>query len=143
MALIVTGIKDLLERSPAIGSFNSTTATGWSIVYGKVIDFPDQLIIINRSGGKNPNPKWNLDYPSVQIKVRGKNSDYAGGEGKAQAIKDRLLGLPSQDINGDRWTAIYLIADITSLGYDLKERPMWVLNFSLIIEPSSTGNRQS
>lgn len=141
MALIVEGIKDLLIASPAIGAFNATS--GWSIVYGKLIDKPDTQIVLNRTGGKTPNPKWNIDYPSVQIRVRAANSGFIAGEQKAQNIKDRLLGLPSQDLNGDRWTGIWMIGDITAIGYDELQRHSWTLNFSLIIEPTETGNRQS
>lgn len=134
------GIRDLLVAAQ-IGTFNATS--GWSIVIGRFIDAPNTQIAIVGTGGKAPNPKWNIDYPSVQVRVRGNNSGYVEARQKARDIKDLLLGLPSQDVNGDRWTAVNMIGDITQTGFDQKERPVFAVNFALIIEPSVTGNRET
>lgn len=132
------GIVTLLENA-SVGVFNSNE--DWSIVIGTTIDQPDNLISVMGTSGKAPNPMWNIDFPSVQVKVRGANSNYVAARQKARDIKDALLGLPSQNVNGDRWTAINMIGDITPIGNDAKQRPMFTINFALIIEPTAAGNR--
>jgi hypothetical protein len=120
-----------------------TGNTGWPIVVGPVIDKPDRLISIRRTGGKTPNPAHNIDYPSVQVRVRGKVGEYVAADGQARRIKDALLGKPSFDLGGDRWTGIWMIGDIVDLGQDENNRPAFAVNFSLIIEPSNAGNRDT
>lgn len=127
------GIKDLLVAA-GVGIFNTTS--GWSIVIGKVVPQPDNVIIIRETGGQPPNPKWLLDYPSVQIVVRAGENSYVAARGKAESVKNALLGLVSQDLNGDRWVQINMIGDIFHLGEDEMRRPRFTLNFGLIIEPA-------
>lgn len=133
------GLRDLLVNA-GVGAFNANT--GWSIIIGTLVDTgPDTVICINQTGGKAPNPKYNIDYPSAQVRVRGISSGWIAARQKARDVKDALLGLPSQTINGDRWDAINMIGDITPMGIDANGRPSFVVNFSLIIEPAVTGNR--
>lgn len=133
------GIKDLLVTAGA-GVFDSTSA--WGIFIGKRPDLPDSCITIYQHGGGTPNPKWLVDYPSVQVMVRGGLNGYQAAYAKAVVIKNTLLGLPSQDLNGDRWVAVNMVGDINSIGQDEKQRPMFSLNFRLIIEPAdATDNR--
>ena len=139
MTDICVGIKDLLIASPALGTFGANT--GWSINIGKLVSSPHTAIGIMQSGGLPPNPRYLLDYPSVQIMVRGAANDYQGGLAKAQAVKDRLLGIPSQTLNSDRWVACNMLGDIINLGFDENNCPMFALNFQLIIEPASGTNR--
>lgn len=135
------GIKDLLVAA-GVGIF--AAADGWSICIGKTVDLPDTLICCRQTGGQTPNPKWLLDYPSVQVIVRGNANGYADAFTKATAVKDVLLGLPSQDLNGDRWVQINGLGDIVDIGVDEKKRPRLAVNFSLILEPAASAltNRQ-
>lgn len=136
MADIPVGIKDLLVAA-GVGVF--AAPTGWSIHIGLAPNKPDSVISIWPSGGNNPNPKWSLDYPQAQVRVRDKKWEEAYA--KTQQVKDTLLGIPSQDLNGDRWNSITMIGDLTSMGYDEKNRPEFSLNFALIVEPADGGNR--
>jgi hypothetical protein len=140
--LVEEGIRALLEVAPAIAQ-HTNIAQDWYINIGNMLTSPVCQVSVRRTGGKAPNPKWNIDYPSVQVRVRGSANDYLGAAQKARDIKDRLLGLPSQDVNGDRWTAVNMIGDITPMPDDKNGNPEWVLNFALIIEPSVTGNRST
>lgn len=133
------GIKDLLVAANC-GVFN--TAGTWQIVIGQTTELTNTLIVINETGGKQSNPAWAIDYPSIQVKVRGNVNGYQAAREKIRDIKNALLGLPSQDLNGDRWTAINAIGDITSMGVDQNNRPSFVMNFALIVEPSNAGYRE-
>jgi len=138
MADPAEGLKDLLVTA-GIGTFNATT--GWSIRVAKERNKPDTHITCYSSGGLAANPKWLLDFPSVMIRVRGAANGYQSARVKAQAVKDALLGITSQTLNGDKWVAINAIGDINNLGFDDNDRPIFSLNFTLIIEPVSGDNR--
>ncbi len=139
MASTEDGIKTLLVAAN-VGVFAATT--GWSIQIGRIVDEPDTQIVIFATGGKPSEPKLAIDYPSVQVLVRGSANGYEAARQKIIDVKNALLGLPSQTVNGDRWDSVLAIGDIKSMGYDQKQRPSFVMNFSLIIEPATTGYRQ-
>ncbi len=134
MADPAEGIKDLLVAA-GVGTFGATS--GWGIYIFKEPDSPDTVVTIYNTGGTPSNPQWLVDYPSIQVKVRGTLRDYPAMYIKARAIKDALLGLPSQSVNGDQWVSIRELGGLASLGADESDRPMIVQNYSLIIEPQS------
>lgn len=133
------GIKDLLV-SAGVGAEAATT--GWGVYVAQEPTEPDTVITVYNTPGENPNPKWLLDYPHVQVRIRGSRTNgYVAARSKAQAVKDALLGLPSQDLNGDRWVHINGLGDIFDLGFDDNNRPLFTTNFALIIEPAAGTNR--
>jgi Bacteriophage minor capsid protein len=129
----------------AAGVVFADTTVDWTIYIGKMMDKPNKAVSIIDAGGFSPNPKWLLDYPSIQVKVRGAPNGYSEARLKAIRIKDELLGIISLDVNGNRWASVTMAGDIVMLGYDQSERPMFTLNFNLIIQPSASAdtNRQS
>ena len=134
MASYSVGLKDILETA-GVGTFMT------DLFIGKMPADPDANVTIQLAGGMNANPKWLLDRPSFQVMIRGNKSEYIAAEAKALAIKNALLGLPSQDVNGDRWVQINMIGDIVPLGFDEKNRPKFSTNWGLIIEPAAGTNR--
>lgn len=143
MALIEDGIRQLLVTA-SVGVWEPVTETDWTIFVGKLpVTDKRPAIGIMKAGGLTPNPKWLVDWPSIQVMVRGAPNGYQAAAAKAQAIKDTLLGIPSQAIDGDNWNGINMIGDIASLGFDSENRPLFSLNFSLIIEPASGTNREA
>ncbi len=140
MTIPSQGISDLLVAA-AIGVFNATS--GWSIAISRQQDDPDTAITIYDYSGENSNPRYLLDFPRIQVRVRGDQSGYVAAFDKSVDIVNALLGLPSQDLNGDRWTAVNQVGGINAMGYDKKDRPEFTLNFALIIEPPSGTHRTS
>ena len=134
------GISDLLVAA-SIGTFNAIS--GWSIRISRQKDKPDSSVTIYDYTGENNNPRYLLDFPRVQIRVRGNQNGYVAAFDKSTDIMNALIGLPSQDINGDRWTAVNQVGGINALGYDDKDRPQFTLNFALIIEPPTGTYRTS
>lgn len=138
MAILEVNIRSLLVTA-GIGAAGGTN--DWAIHIGKLINNPDNIIIVTSSGGIAPNPKWLVDYPSVQVLIRGK--DYVTAKGKAQNVKDTLLGISNQTVNGDILAAVNMIGDITPLGFDESNRITFAVNFSIIMHPASGTNRDS
>ncbi len=127
------GIKDLLATH--IGT------SGWVIEIGQFPDAPDRVIMIMDTGGLDPNPKWLLDFPTVQTLVRGDVGGYLDTFKEAKAIKDILLGIDSFDTpDGDHWDGITQNGDIASAGRDESMRPLFSGNFSIILEPQVVAN---
>lgn len=143
MTDVCTNIKDILLAANVAnfpGASPVSPTTTWKMELYKMPADTEVIGIIN-TGGKVPNPKWAIDYPSVQVMLRGNQNDSAAAVAMAQKVKDALLGFSSATVNGDRIDAINMIGDITSLGFDENNCPMFSVNFSLIVEPANTGNR--
>ncbi len=130
------GIKDLLATH--VGT------SGWAIEIGQFPDSPDRVIMLMDTGGFDPNPKWLLDFPTVQALVRGKVGGYLDTFREAKAIKDILLGIDAFTTgDGDRWDGITQNGDLAGAGRDEHMRPLFSVNFAVILEPQvpAQGNR--
>lgn len=100
----------------------------------------NRAITIYDTGGKNSNPRWLLDYPSVQVRVRGGPSDYEHAQLKAREARDYVLGIPSYTaLNGDRIVHVNAIGDVAFTGWDQNQRPEFVFNLALITEPATNA----
>lgn len=134
------GAKTLLVNA-SVGVFAATS--GWGIFIGKLPSKPETAIAITATGGLASNPKYLLDYPSLQVLVRGAKNGYQAAELKARNVKDVLLGLSSQIVNSDKWVQVNMIGDVAFMGFDENDCPLFSVNFSLIIEPAtSTGTHR-
>lgn len=118
-------------------------STGWSLYVGKQVPEPDATVTFYDTQGRSPNPKWAVDFPSIQAMIRGEPNSYGPAWTKAREVRDFLLGINSQTINGDIWVSITCPGDVGFIGYDDTKRPSFSVNFNLIIEPSLVGNREA
>lgn len=116
--------------------------TGWSVGMGSEPDSPDNRITCIDTGGEPPNPRWLLDFPSVQVVVRTSANNYDGGFTIAKVVKDLCLGVDAQDIDGDRLVSVTLVSDVFYIGKDDSQRHKFTLNFNLITEPAASANTQ-
>jgi hypothetical protein len=104
---------------------------------------PNKVTMFSDTVGIEPNPKWLLDFPFVQVMVRGEVSDYLNTFREAKAMKDLLLGIESfTTSDGDRLVSVTQNGDLGFIGRDENMRPMFVINFRLIIEPQNVANSQ-
>lgn len=126
--------KTFLALAPAVGVVSPVTSA-WGMNISKLLATPDQTLGLFDTGGTNPNPAIRLDFKTFQVQVRGGPNDNAIAYQKAQDVKDRLLGIDSQDVLGDRMISLTMIGDITFAGRDENDRPIYSLNFRMIIEP--------
>ena len=133
-------IKDLLEAG-GHGTFGASS--GWAISVGVEPDEPDTSITIYDSPGEPANPKFLLDHPRFEVRVRAEPNDYLAGYSKAQDVKDALLGLPPQVLGGTQYDGIWSVVDVFYLGPDKKHRPVFVSSWRVTREPSSGDHRVS
>lgn len=131
--------------SPADEAANLITAeAGWTILVGKQTATPDQQVAFFDTGGLAPNPKWAVDYVTIQALIRGAPNNYKDAWLKARAVRDKLLGVESYTASsGDRWVSLTCMGDVSHIGYDDRERPLFSVNFRIIIEPAVLGNREA
>jgi uncharacterized protein (UPF0297 family) len=57
---------------------------------------------------------------------------------ESKTVKELLLGVQSQDINNDRLVSVVISGDHAFIGRDENMRPLFSLNFDLIVEPQGT-----
>ena len=115
----------------------------WPIFIGSEPDgdnFTHNCISLYDMPGLSPNPKWLIDYPRMQARIRA--LDYPVGIAKAEELKSALLGLPSQDINGIRYDGIWVVIDTFFLKADEQGRSIFVSTWRAITEPASGTHRQ-
>jgi hypothetical protein len=130
-------LRDVLAQTPAV--IHALPAGDWGAHISVLPITPTKAVALFDTGGTNPNPALLLDYQTVQIQVRGGKNDAMQTYAKAKEIKDRLLGCPSQDIDGDRLVSVGGIGDITFVGRDDNDQPIFSLNFRLIVEPATNA----
>lgn len=131
-------LRTVLQQAPSITGAAPTN--DWGVNISKLPLSPTRVIAIFDTGGiGSPNPALLLNFPTVQIQVRGNSNDNALVYAKAQDIKDRLLGADSQDVLGDRLVSVGMIGDITFMGRDDNDCPIYSLNFRLIVEPATNA----
>ena len=134
----------MTEFPPSVGAKDLLTThvgtSGWTIEVGVMPDTPNKVISINDTGGLTPNPKWLLDFPTLKVVIRGEVSGYLDTFREAKAVKDLLLGIDAQVLNGDRWDGITQNGDLGFIGRDENMRPLFSVNFSIIIEPQVVAN---
>jgi hypothetical protein len=112
--------------------------SGWDIHIGTMPHKPDRAIAISDQIGAEPNPKYLLDFPRCQVLVRGNANGYLDTYRESKTVKELLLGVQSQDINNDRLVSVVISGDHAFIGRDENMRPLFSLNFDLIVEPQGT-----
>lgn len=135
----------MAEYPPSYGAKTLLTAhastSGWNLQVGVMPDTPDKVISINDTGGYDPNPKWLLDNLTLQVMVRGAVGGYLATYQEAKTVKNILLGLTSQNISGDRWVSVTQAGDLAFIGRDEQMRPLFSMNFVLIIQPQTATDQ--
>ena len=119
--------------------------SGWSIHVSQEPEKPDQAITLYDTGSwREPHPALLLDFPSMQVKVRGAPGKYAEAHEKIWSIRELLLGLSPQTINGTYYSGVWVMSDIFHVANDENNRPMLTINFRISREPEqvSGDNRQ-
>lgn len=102
-------------------------------------DTPNTQVVCYDTGGLAPHPSLLLDYRSVQVQIRGNADDYRATWVKAQEVKDTLLGLTPQVVNGDRWDGVIGVGDLLFLHRDENDRPVFSVNFRVFLEPAPSA----
>ena len=115
--------------------------TDWGVHVSKEPESPHRTITIYDTGGAEPNAKHLLDFNTVQVRVRGNVNDYPVAHTKIKDVKNKLLGLPKETVNGTVFVGVWAVGDIIFLKYDDNNRPIFVSNWRTALEPASGTNR--
>lgn len=135
-------LKDLLVTAGE-GVFppSSATSSQWGIAVAREPASPDRVITVYTTGGQSPNPRWLINYPMMQVRIRGEQGGYQDTYDKADAVVRALTGLNPVTLgpNNDRWDALYPLGDVNILQYDQLDRPLLTVNFRAIVEPAQVA----
>lgn len=129
-----------------VGVVGLSTDTDWPCFVGKLRPLPDAQVAIHDTPGQTPEVKWAVDYPCIQATVRGPVDGYSEAWNKGLNIKDALLGIdPFQADSETHWDGCTVLADLAFISYDVSNRPLFTINFRLIIErtPSGLSHREA
>lgn len=126
----------LAAAAPTIGQVVPSGGNTWQLGVGKMLAAPDTMIVAYDVGGGTPDSRWLLDYPSVQVMVRGKPQGYQAAMQKMEDVTDVLLGMVPRTVLGDRWDGVTILASGSFIGNDDKDRPQFSATFRLIVEPA-------
>ena len=99
------------------------------------------VTVFDTGADQDANPKFLIDYPTIQIRVRGVS--YSTVYDLAYDIREKLLGRPSETLNGFRYDGIWVNGDIISLGKDENKRIMLVCNYRIMRDPLTGVHRQA
>lgn len=111
-----------------------------AIFIGKEPVTPDLCVTLYQGSFNSPNPKFLLNEPSLQVRVR--SNSYETGYQLIQDIYNTLLGALPFTLNTTRYSGILGISDILDIGRDENERFLFVWNARFYVEPlKTTQNR--
>jgi hypothetical protein len=135
----VSPARHILDLLVAAGGLGAAAGTAdWALYTGVQPGIPDRVVTFYDTGGPETSPAWLLDYKTVQVRVRGKKGDYEIAQARAVAIQTALLGRPAIAMaNGDRIDGIIQPGGIAFAGADANERPEFIFNLQLFIEPAA------
>jgi hypothetical protein len=100
----------------------------------------DCITIYDTSEQSNPNPKFLIDYPSLQIRSR--SSLYETAYANLLEIFDLLHGVDGFTENTTNYISIIASTNIFSLGNDDNDNNILVCNFNIISEPQYTSQNR-
>lgn len=107
-----------IQDSPAVGT-------------GAVKIIADRAIGLYETSGKPPQTVWAIDFPGVQVVVRGAPNGYQEARAKLQEIFDNLHS------NEDALTPAYVYMECINsgpipLGFDALKRPRLAQNYEIM-----------
>lgn len=131
------GIAAILEGRAIIGG-----STGFAPRIGGFFGEGAQVACLD-SGGRGGEVKVAIDYPSVQVLVKGPQGQggYTAGYAKAQQIYDTLQGISQNPAEFPRLVSCVARGYINALGKDENGHPRFSINWQLIVTPAAEGNR--
>lgn len=103
-------------------------ANDWCVNVAAEPPAPSNTITLYDLSGGTPDTDQ-LDLLNVRVQMRIKAIDYLAGYAKAEAIRDLLILVAPQVMNGKTYVGIELESDIWSLGRNDQNQYLIVANF--------------
>jgi hypothetical protein len=135
-----TGIADILVAANIGIAISPASGNNWPLFEGEMGSV-DRAIMVRENGGRTPEVRIAINYPTVQVLVRGTRSDYAVAREKAEEVFLALQAIPSGPAEWPELTSCCAVGGVTFAGRDEQERPVWSLNFNLITSKDPEGHR--
>ncbi|KKN90089.1 hypothetical protein LCGC14_0232020 [marine sediment metagenome] len=133
--------KDVVDELVSAGVATYKNTSGWGLWLAREPVTPDTAISVFDAGGDSPNPKYRLNEPTVQVRIRGAKWGYKAAYTKAQAVVDALLGIGKKTINSTVYVGIWQLGDIIFIGFDDNNRPVFTTNWRVVREVSTSTYR--
>lgn len=139
---------DLTTASPAdliqeyiLTRVPSGELTGWTFFIGKLPSEPDQVISLIDQGGPPGIPNLLVDFPGIQVLVRGSRGGlgYRDSWLMMRKIRDSILGMQNAPPEFPELDGITERGTIVPMGYDDQDRHTWSSNYQLIVEPGANA----
>ena len=116
---------------------SSSGVDGWLLVLSHMPDstaMQDKVVALTETAGWPPMGRVELDYPGLQVRVRGESlrngsSAYTEGRAKIEEVKQELHGLTPGTYSGRYYAGIWAEQEPFFLEIDSEHRPHWVCNF--------------
>lgn len=121
-------IKDLLVAA-GLGVFGGTS--GWAIYIGNEPDKPDTTITLYDLPGAEPDYAAGIEYPAIQVRVRGAPAAYLAAYERARQVRDMLLSMHKTPLGGALYSA-WMETDVAHLDTDESQRPIFVATYRLM-----------
>lgn len=118
----------------------SSDLAGWVVTTGSMPNKPDKCITVYDSGGRDPEARLSINYPSIQVVVRASEKEYAAAWDQCDKLKGWIHGI--NEVNAAAYPDLrscLMTGEITDLGRDENNRPSFSMNFRLITMPVPTG----
>lgn len=130
MNAVTIDVKDKLVALGQ-GTYATQNVSGWNIYIGLMPDTPNQVIVLYDSPAPKPLIVANNSIPdflqspfSVQVRA----GDYEDAHAKARAVKDALQRIGRFTVGAVSYKNIIMQTDPHHLGYDGRQRSVWVFN---------------
>lgn len=144
----VPGEPTLIEQFAAylavagLGTYAPNDVTG-TIFLAALPEQPVQAIAVAQYGGPEADAKLGYDTPSIQVRVRGLDTDATDAARTAQRVYDVLHGLANTALPGGIWVVSCIGAQSgpTYIGRDMSGRHEYTVNFRLEIR-NTAGARE-
>lgn len=104
--------------------------------YGQMPDSPDNVILLNFSGGNTPRRSLGLARPTVRepmIQLFVRNTAYMNAVSEVNRCIDILEAITG-DVGGKKITKLTQFGDVLHLGRDEKNRYEFTINFTVQID---------
>ena len=115
---------------------------GWTFAVGRLPSGPDQVVAIIDSPGPSGFPSISLDFPGIQVMVRGApgSTSYKDTWKKMYQVRDILLGIDNAPVEFPELWGCTERGQPAPLGYDDKDRPQFSWNAQLTVGPVPTAD---
>lgn len=132
-------IKDLLVAD----GYTFGGIADWAVYIGYKPPEPKNIIVLSDTPGASPDPKWRIDYPTVQADIRCNTSSYKVGSNHMRRIKELCLGITPYNHGNDRVVSVSLLGEPGYAGLDEEGMAVFVVNIQMILMPEgNTGDHR-